>query len=101
MLCRKPAAGDHVAAIMGIRNLLRTRAVQSTVEGVVLDPDRLLWVSIEKGRELEVHARIHDRTALDLAPGSPVRLSLRREALVILQPSAEPGRADAGPPAEG
>ncbi|MFH1572682.1 MAG: ABC transporter ATP-binding protein, partial [Acidobacteriota bacterium] len=154
---RRPS-NDHVAAIMGIRNLLRARAVQSTVEGVVLDWDgllleaaaqpvtagggvlayiqpediklvypgrppsrtvmhnqmdgvivetrpqagyRLLWVSIENGRELEVHARIHDYTALDLAPGSPVRLSLRREALVILQPSAEPGPADAGPPAEG
>lgn len=46
-----------------------------------------LCVSMPNGHELEVSFPVHAYTPLRLTPGEDVRLSLRREGLVILHPS--------------
>jgi molybdate transport system ATP-binding protein len=50
---------------------------------------RLMCVSISNGKEVEVHYPAGAYGSLGLHRGAPVRLSLRKEALVILHPARD------------
>jgi molybdate transport system ATP-binding protein len=137
-------ANDHVAQIMGLRNLLQARVLAATPEHLLLDwnglqveappqpaavdsavtayirpedikilyPDRPLmgavqhnqvdgvvlkqqanagfrrWrVLLSNGHEVELSAPVHAYASLTLQAGQSVRLSLRREAVVVLRPA--------------
>jgi molybdate transport system ATP-binding protein len=145
---RRPA-NEHVAEIMGIRNLFRARVLSATPDRVVLDwdglpleapphpvhagdlvttyirpedvkvlyPDRprttavqhnevagtiadsrvhsslrTLRIAMPNGHEVELRFPVYAYTPLSLDLGQQVRLSLRRDALMIL-PAPAPGDA--------
>jgi hypothetical protein len=66
--------------------------MQNQVAGYVVDirPQaglHLMCVSISNGKEVEVHFPAGAYGSLGLRRGAPVRLSLRKEALVIPHPA--------------
>jgi molybdate transport system ATP-binding protein len=153
---RRPV-NEHVAEIMGIRNLFRAHVLDSTSERLILDwdgfsleapaqplrpgetvttyirpeavkilyPDRpltdavrhnevtgtivdgqvnssyrTLHVAIPNGHQVEVRFPMYAYTPLSLMPGEQIRLSLRKEGLVILRPPAKAAAAAHGAPGE-
>jgi molybdate transport system ATP-binding protein len=93
-----PAAGTEVTAYIrpeDVKLVYPDRPLTSAVAHNIVDATisaaaqsastRVLQVALPNGRELEVRFPLMSYAPLRLEPGAPVRLALRREALVLLR----------------
>ncbi|RME51882.1 MAG: ABC transporter ATP-binding protein [Deltaproteobacteria bacterium] len=62
---------------------------------------RSLWVRLPNAREIEVHTPLSAYAKLDLRPGREIRLSLRREALILLDPPEDSRTPSSGDGSDG
>jgi molybdate transport system ATP-binding protein len=69
-----------------VMNAVRHNRVAGRITASALHPGaRHLWIALPNGHEIEVQHPTYTYAPLNLEPGQPVRLALRKEALVLLK----------------